>query len=155
MGRESDAGGRRGPFPRRGRRIQRGFSLLEAIVALTILASAGLALFAAMNQSVQMVARAENSRLADSAVRNAAAWMETVNPMETPTGEQSLGEISLRWSSELAEPVHDSMTGYLQPGLYQVGLYDVRLELSRDGKHLAEATIRRVGYKQVREPARL
>ena len=72
-------------------RPPRGFSLLEAIVALAILASAGLALFAAMSQSVQMVARAENARLADSAVRNAVAWMETVNPMQTPQGEQRLG----------------------------------------------------------------
>ncbi len=35
---------------------QRGFSLLEAIVALAILASVGMALFAAMNQSLSMVA---------------------------------------------------------------------------------------------------
>ena len=40
-------------------RVPRGFSLLEAIVALAILATAGLALFAAMSQSVQMVARAD------------------------------------------------------------------------------------------------
>ena len=55
--------------------VPRGFSLLEAIVALAILATAGLALFAAMSQSVQMVARAENARLSDSAVRNAVAWI--------------------------------------------------------------------------------
>lgn len=138
-----------------GRRRLSGFSLLEAIVALTILASAGLALFAAMSQSVQMVGRAENARLADSALRNASAWMETVNPMQSPSGEQELGGVTLAWSSELVEPVRDGMTGYLQPGLYEVGLYDVTLELSREGNFLAEATIRRVGYRQVREAAQL
>ena len=136
-------------------RVPRGFSLLEAIVALTILATAGLALFAAMSQSVQMVGRAENARLADSAVRNAVAWMETVNPMQTPQGEQQLGDVTLRWSSELVEPERDAMTGYLEPGLYRLGLYEVRLELSRDGRPLTEASIRRVGYRQVREPAQL
>ena len=143
---------------RRGRsavRRMHGFSLLEAIVALTILATAGLALFAAMSQSVQMVGRAENARQADSALRNAAAWMETVNPSQTPSGEQQLGEVTLRWSSELVEPARDGMTGYLQPGLYELGLYDVKLELSREGRFLAETTIRRVGYRQVREPAQL
>ncbi len=138
-----------------GRRPVHGFSLLEAIVALAILASAGLALFAAMSQSVQMVGRAENARLADSAVRNAVAWMETVNPMQTPQGEQQLGDVTLRWSSELVEPERDAMTGYLEPGLYRLGLYEVRLELSRDGRSLTEASIRRVGYRQVREPAQL
>jgi len=136
-------------------RAQRGFSLLEAIVALTILATVGMALFAAMSQSTQMVARAEDVRLADSALRNAVAWMASVNPAETPQGERQLGEVTLRWSSELVEPMHDAMTGYLQPGLYQVGLYDVRLELTRDGSPLVEATIRRAGYRQVREPARI
>ncbi len=136
-------------------RIPRGFSLLEAIVALTILATAGLALFAAMSQSVQMIARAENARLGDSAVRNAVAWMETVNPMETPQGEQRIGEVTLRWSAQLVEPERDAMTGYLEPGLYRLGLYDVRLELEQDGRPLADTVLRRVGYRQVREPAQL
>lgn len=134
-------------------RHQRGFSLLEAIVALTILATAGLALFAAMNQSVQMVSRAEKSREADSALRNAMAWMETVNPAQTPEGEQKLGEVTLRWTSEPVEEPRDAMTGYLQAGLYRVGLYQVRLELLRDGRPMAETSMRRVGYVQVRQAA--
>ncbi|WP_411834116.1 type II secretion system protein J [Pseudoxanthomonas mexicana] len=139
----------------KGRRDQCGFSLLEAIVALTILATAGLALFAAMNQSVQMASRAENARLADSALRNAMAWLETVNPAETPQGEQQLGEARLRWHAELVEPARDAMTGYMQAGLFQVGLYDVTLEVSQSGRPLAEVVVRRVGYRQVREPERL
>lgn len=131
---------------------QTGFSLLEAIVALTILATAGLALFAAMNQSVQMAQRVETARIADSAVRNAMAWMETVNPSTTPEGEQRLGEVSLRWRSELVEPARDAMTGHLQAGLFEVGLYQVTLELSLDGRPLTTAQMRRVGYRQVREP---
>lgn len=134
------------------RTSQAGFSLLEAIVALTILATAGLALFAAMNQSVQMAQRVETARIADSAVRNAMAWMETVNPSLTPEGEQRLGEVSLRWHSELLEPVRDAMTGHLQAGLFEVGLYRVTLELSLDGRPLTTAQMRRVGYRQVREP---
>lgn len=141
--------------PVRRARDQHGFSLLEAIVAMAVLATVGMALFAAMSQSTQMVARAEHARRIDSAVRNAAAWMASVNPTETPQGEQELGDVTLRWSSDLVEPVRDAMTGYLQPGLYEVGLYQVRMELSQDGRPLAETSIRRVGYRQVREPAEL
>lgn len=134
---------------------QHGFSLLEAIVALTILATVGMALFAAMSQSTQMVARAEHARKVDSAVRNAAAWMQSVNPAETPQGQQQLGDVTVRWSSQPIEPVRDSMTGFLQPGLYQVGLYRVHLELVEDGRPLTEVDIRRAGYKQVREPVEI
>lgn len=131
----------------------RGFSLLEAIVALTILAAAGLALFAAMSQSLQMVGRAERAREVDSAMLNAVAWMETVNPMETPRGEQAFGQFMLQWASEPIEPVRDGTTGFLQPGLYRLGLYRMRLRLTRDGVLEREETVRRVGYQQVRQAA--
>ena len=130
-----------------------GFSLLEAIVALAILAAAGLALFASMSQSLQMVNRAERAREVDSALLNAVAWMDTVNPMERPQGEQSFGQFTLQWQSKPIEPVRDGVTGFLQPGLYQVGLYEVRLQLMRDDVLERGETLRRIGYKQVRQPA--
>lgn len=134
---------------------QRGFSLLEAIVALAILASAGLALFAALGQSVQMVGRAEQAREADAALRNALGWMEQVNPMQAPSGEQDLGEWQLRWEAEALEPPRDGATGSVRPGLYEVGLYRVRLELWREGALARETHMHRAGYRQVREPEQM
>ncbi len=133
----------------------RGFSLLEAVVALAILAAAGMALFAAMTQSVQMVGRAERARDVDLALRNSLAWVELVNPMETPTGEREVGAYLLRWSAEPLEEPRDGTTGYLQPGLYRIGLYRMKLELWRDGVLEREAELNRAGYRQVRQPQRL
>lgn len=132
-----------------------GFTLLEAIVALAILAAAGMALFAAMSQSLQMVRRAQAAREADAALRNALAWTETVNPMASPRGEQALGDWELRWTSEPVEPPRSGTTGYLVPGLYEVGLYRMHLELWRDGALQREVELRRAGYRQVRKRERL
>ena len=137
------------------RRRARGFTLLEAIVALAILAAAGMALFAAMSQSLQMVQRAQQARDADAALRNALAWTETINPMHSPSGEQALGDWEMRWTSEPVEPPRDAATGFLQPGLYQVGLYRLHLQLWRDGALQREVTFNRAGYRQVREASRL
>lgn len=131
---------------------QRGFSLLEAIVALAVLASVGMALFAAINQSLQMVARAEAARERESAMRNVVAWLQTVNPAQTPTGEQPLGDYLVRWDSEPVEPPREEENGYMKTGLYRVGLYDIHLRLDRDGQPFADLHVRRVGYVQVREP---
>lgn len=127
-----------------------GFALLEAIVALAILAAVGMALFAAINQTVQMVSRAETAREADTAVLNALAWLETVNPSQQPEGTQQLGEVELHWTSKPVEPPLDGSTGSLDPGLYRIGLYDMHLELRREGILLADTVVRRVGYVQVR-----
>lgn len=134
-------------------KASRGFTLLEAIVALAILAAAGLALFAAMSQSLQMVQRAEHARVMDVALRNAIAWSERINPMQSPQGEQPLGEWTLRWSSEPVEAPRDGTTTSGQPGLYQVGLYRLRLELWRNGRLEREAELRRAGFRQVRQLA--
>ena len=137
----------------RPERAAAGFTLLEAIVALAILAAAGMAMMAAMSQSLQMVQRAQGAREADAALRNALAWTERINPAETPRGEQALGAWTLRWDAEPVEPPLDATTGNVQPGLYQVGLYRLRLSLWRDGVLAREATLRRAGYRQVRQPA--
>jgi|SRR5690606_14062842 len=134
---------------------QRGFSLLEAVVALAILAAAGLALFAAMSQSMQMVGRAEDSRTADAAMRNALAWVEQLNPMEAPSGELQFLPYTVSWTSALVEPARPSATGHLQPGLHDVGLYRLHLVLRRDSVVVREFDVRRIGYRQVRAPAEL
>ncbi len=132
-----------------------GFSLLEAIVSLAILASVGMALFAGMSQAVQMVGRAEQARERESALRDALAWMQTVNPALQPQGQQVLGEVTVHWSAEPVEPPRDATAGYLRAGLYEVGLDRVHLQLDRGGQPFADLELRRVGYRQVREAAQL
>lgn len=129
----------------------RGFSLLEAIVALAILAGAGLALFASMSQSLQMVGRAERAREADLALRNALAWVERINPMESPDGTRQIGGYVLHWRAQPLEPPRDGATGYLLPGLHEVGLYRMQLELWRDGALVRDAALSRIGHRQVRQ----
>lgn len=136
-------------------RKSKGFTLLEAIVALTILAAAGMALFAGMTQSLQMVQRAEQARATDAALRNAVAWLAQVNPMTTPQGTQALGDYDMSWSAREVEPPRDGATGYLALGLYKVGLYDVEIELRRGDRTVREVTLRRAGWEQVREPPEL
>lgn len=137
------------------RRSQQGFSLLEAIVALAILASVGLALFAAMNQSLNMVARAEVVRERESVLRNVVSWAQVINPGVQPQGEQLLGDVLMRWRSEPVEPPRDASTGHVRAGLYRVGLYRMHIEVDRDGQPLAELELRRVGYQQIRRPEAL
>ena len=130
-----------------------GVALLEAIVALAILAAAGLALFAALTQTMQMVNRADRARKEAATVHNLLAVAELVNPMERPSGSMQLGDRIVSWRSRLREPVQDGATGYLSPGYYEVGLYELELRIEGGEEPGQSLTVRKAGWKQVRQPA--
>ena len=132
-------------------RRQRGFTLLEAIVALAILAAGGMALFAALSGALRSLERADAAARLDTATENALALIESRNPMQEPEGEALIGDVRIAWRAVPVEPVREGLTDYLQPGLYDVGLYDVEVVLSREGRVERRITVRRVGYRQVRQ----
>ena len=133
-------------------RPERGFTLLEAIVALAVLAAAGLALFAATSQAMQMVGRAESARRLDAASRDALARLEAIDVVAESRGRFEAGGFDAEWRAEPVEPPRPNSTGFLEPGLYEVGLYAVRLELREAGRIERTLDVRRAGWRQVREP---
>lgn len=132
-----------------------GFALLEAIVALAILAAAGLALFTALSQSLQMIARADAALIRAEASRSALAMIETIDPMATPQGSVPMGKLTLSWRAELVEPTEDSATGTLATGYYRLGLYRMDCRVLNGAEEIASFAVRKVGYQQVREPVSL
>ena len=71
-------------------RRQRGFTLLEAIVALTIFSICAMALYAWLATNVRALGRVQASTLAVQDGRAALAVLETINPMTEPSGERTL-----------------------------------------------------------------
>ena len=136
----------------RAARSAGGFALLEAIVALAIMAASGLALFAALSQSLQMIVRADAAFQRGEAIRNALAVVATIDPMKTPSGTREMGGLRLAWRASLLEPEEGSATGTLATGYYRLGLYQLDCVLSDGGNEIAEFRVRKVGYRQVRQP---
>jgi len=134
------------------RRNVDGFTLLEAIVALAILAAGAMALFAAINGALRSIERAETAARLDTATENAIAMLETINPMERPRGEERIGDLEVRWSAQAVEPPGVGLTDYLQPGLFDVGLYNVEVVLFLDGRIERRFILRRAGWVQARQP---
>lgn len=134
-------------------RRESGFTLLEAIVALAILAAGSMALFAALNGALRSIERAEAAARLDTATENALDHLEVLNPMQQPQGQVVLGEYTMRWRAEPVLGPTDNLTDYLQPGLHEVGLYAIDAELWLDGRVAGRFTLRRAGWRQVRQPA--
>jgi len=130
----------------------RGFTLLEAIVALAILAAGTMALFAALNGALRSIERAEAAARLDTAKQNAIALLETINPMLRPEGEEQIGEVRVRWRSRVIAGPSEGLTEFYSPGLYEVGLYELDAELWRNAELEGRLTLRRAGWRQVRQP---
>ena len=130
---------------------QRGFSLLEAVVAIVLISSSGLALFSWINSNLISLERVRDTNARTATTQNALEYMAAVNPMLTPQGKASLGDIELAWEAKLTAPIRDGANYPMGIGLWQFGLYetDVTLMLESD-KPWFSFRLKQIGYKRVR-----
>jgi general secretion pathway protein I len=133
------------------RRKQRGFTLIEAIVALVLIATTGMALFSWLNSNLITLNRVQDSNTENAATLNALEYMHTINPMLTPEGQADLGAYQLSWK---AEPTTEPRDGAGYPygiGLYQLRLFDTQVALNTaSGQAWLTFSLKQVGHKKVR-----
>jgi hypothetical protein len=118
---------------------------------MVLIASIGLAVFNWINNGIETLGRVQEHGERQQAIRNVLAFMRTVNPMEKPTGEAPLGAYTIRWSSNLVEPVRDGVGYPAGSSLFRLGLYDMRIGVFIDEKEIAAFNLRQVGYHQERQ----
>jgi general secretion pathway protein I len=127
-----------------------GFTLLEAIVAMTLFAGAALLLFGWQAQSVDALRRVGERQLYVESVRAALPLVLQVNPMEEPTGSRDAGDLQIRWTATVIDGPKPGRTPVGNPSLFDVALYSVDVDVSRDGVAAGRFNVRLAGFRQVR-----
>lgn len=115
----------------RGRhRVVRGFGLLEAIVALTLLAGTGMVLFAWIHQSQDGLRRSQRAEWRARLQLEAVEFLQTLNPAEKEQGQLDLPGLRLQWTSVLLEPARPNAT-FVPPeaGPWLLSLYRVKVQV--------------------------
>lgn len=131
-----------------------GFTLLEGLVAIALLAGTMAAIFALVGNLLNSANKVAQSNRTALISENALEAMSIINPMTQPTGQIDLGEYTVKWKSEARTPISDGAGYPLGTSLYQLAFYDsaVRVEEQGSGVPLTEFKLRQVGYRRVREP---
>ena len=123
-----------------------GFTLLEAIVAMTVFATSALGLYSWINSMVIGTARFDEIVVETTDVDNAVDYLATLNPMDRPSGTHQMGAVTLSWEGELVEAV--------KPGNmvrnHEFGLYEIEVRLMRRGTPEQLFTLRQVGFRRGR-----
>lgn len=127
-----------------------GFTLLEAIVAMVIMATSLLALYSWLSANTLALNRVQAQTRSLEDARAALAALADVNPVVNPNGERKVGPLVVRWTS--------STVAERRPGLSEAGmstqfdheLFLVSAEVSRDGRLIREFSFRKAGWAVAR-----
>ena len=133
------------------RRPREGFSLIEALVALTIAAMTLTAIFELQQQMIRGQRRAADAMEQVAAQENALALTRDLNPIEEPQGVIQLPEgDTIRWSSEPNTEMRTNAGFPTGDGMFQVQLFTVTVEIERrNGRSPAPLVFDRIGWRRM------
>jgi len=134
------------------RLAQRGFSLLEAIIALTIMASTLLVLYGWLSSSALALGRVQDNALRLQDMRSALAVVDTLNPMDEPAGETRSGDLLISWTSTPLTDVRLAITRSNLPSAFDVRLFDMDVRAERANGQVRQFQVRRAGWLLSRPP---
>ena len=131
---------------------QAGFTLLEGLVAIALLAGALAAIFTLVGGILDSAHRIGRSNAAVEVKLNAIEAMSAVNPMTQETGQIDLGPYKVLWKSAPISAVTDG-TGYPAGiSIYRVALFESEVAaVEPGGSVLTSFKLRQVGYRRVRD----
>lgn len=132
-------------------RREGGFSLVEALVALTIAAMALIAIFSLQQQLAQGEVRHKKTLELVALQRNALALTNDLNPTAEPRGSLRLaGGQWVRWNAEPLTAPRTNVGLQGGEGDFEVRLYRVRADIvDARGARLGGLDFDRVGWRRL------
>ena len=128
-----------------------GFTLIETLVALVILAAALLAFYQFLATALNGAAAAERAAAAYDRRQNALALAATLNPMATPAGNFDLGLYRIRWRSEPEGALRQSSGFPSGTGQFIIALYRVVLDFPGE-PDILPVEVTKFGYRREAPP---
>lgn len=127
-----------------------GFTLLEAVVALVILSTSGMALYGWLNTSLSGLNRVQDTVELRQVMEELDSYFATLNIQAEVQRDMRVNEYDISWQAILVEPGQPGRSGAGTLGRYELGLYDVAVQVYKGQRAVGEYRTRLVGYRRVR-----
>ncbi len=124
-----------------------GFSVLEAIVAMAILAAALIPLLALQGQFLRTTQALERVEQRLGAEETALAHIGALNLVQSPTGTLSTQSGEISWQSRAVMPARKARNADGFPSRYNITLYEVTVTLSYKGGRQEQFLLQGLGWK--------
>jgi general secretion pathway protein I len=127
---------------------QRGFTLLEAIVALVLLTAALAGAWTWIASDVRSLTRVRDLALEEAAVQQAVATLEQVDLAREPEGNLRWREFRIDWHAVPVEDPQQGRTVSGGKGAFTLTLYSVTLDVRHRERLIATPALRILGYER-------
>lgn len=124
-----------------------GFTLIETIVALVILATAVVVFYNFLSGQLYGAHRVDSAANAYDRRMNALELAAALNPMATPQGTFDLGSYRIEWTAQQLGDVRQSSRYPAGRGIFKVALYRVMFTFPGDPE-TAPISVTRLGYRR-------
>jgi hypothetical protein len=132
------------------RSLDLGFTLLEAVVAVAIVGLALVPLIIFISQMVTGLTRAADSNAINLAKLSILEFLDPLNPLEYPVGQDKIGDLSIHWESTNIVPPNEGV--HINAGLagFSLGFYRVHVSVERPMRGVwFTFDMRKVGYRRI------
>lgn len=132
----------------------RGFTLVEAMVALVIFSMAAMGIYSWINTNLISLNRVAVVAESEFVVNSVMERLKLVDLRNESEGSFDVAGYRVQWHAELVEPWAQGLAPRGTLSLYDLGLYQVIFDLSKNGQTVATYTYRQTAWYQAREPKR-
>ena len=126
---------------------QQGFSVVEALVAVALVALAFTPLLALQGQMSRTAAAAERAEIAIKGESSALAFLETVNPLMRRSGEEDLGFGVLSWRATAMSDLMPVRADDGAHGRYSAQLFRIDAAIAFDDGRVTAFSVRKAGWR--------
>ncbi len=130
------------------RNTGRGFTLLEAIVAVAVVGIALVPIITFISQMITGLVRAGDANARSLAEQSIIELLDPLNPSERPIGDDQIGDLLVHWESATIIPANKDIHVGVGLAGYGIGFYTVSVSVERLNKGpWFTFEMRKVGYQ--------